>query len=178
MPLPYQINSREDTVSMQFPAPLKSLFLSILSRFVVAVDIRWLVSHDWDVHYSPNGLSIPNQEDHGFYPWVNWSSGTGCSPLAGVSWEPWALSVGLHILPLYNFDTFDGAKPRFLNRGKKRRSVSTLSPSVVLGALSLSKGIPRALVLSAVEGSARGVEWVDSAEKKPAHLPGDENAKQ
>ena len=37
-------------------------------------------------------------------------------------------------------DTFDGAKPRFLNRGKKRRSVSTLS-------------IPRA--------SARGVEWVD-----------------
>jgi hypothetical protein len=46
------------------------------------------------------------------------------------------------------FDTFDGAKPRFLNRGKKRRSVSTLS-------------IPRALVLSAVEGSDRGVEWVD-----------------
>jgi hypothetical protein len=38
------------------------------------------------------------------------------------------------------FDTFDGAKPRFLNRGKKRRSVLTLS-------------IPRA--------SARGVEWVD-----------------
>jgi hypothetical protein len=36
--------------------------------------------------------------------------------------------------------TFDGAKPRFLNRGKKRRSVLTLS-------------IPRA--------SARGVEWVD-----------------
>ena len=45
-------------------------------------------------------------------------------------------------------DTFDGAKLRFLNRGKKRRSVSTLS-------------IPRALVLSAVEGSDRGVEWVD-----------------
>ena len=45
-------------------------------------------------------------------------------------------------------DTFDGAKPRFLNRGKKRRSVSTLS-------------IPRALVLSAVEGSDRGAEWVD-----------------
>ncbi|MDP3016234.1 MAG: hypothetical protein Q8N70_04070, partial [Deltaproteobacteria bacterium] len=39
-----------------------------------------------------------------------------------------------------NLDTFDGAKPRFLNRGKKRRSVSTLS-------------IPRA--------SDRGVEWVD-----------------
>jgi hypothetical protein len=37
-------------------------------------------------------------------------------------------------------DTFDGAKPRFLNWGKKRRSVSTLS-------------IPRA--------SDRGVEWVD-----------------
>jgi len=37
-------------------------------------------------------------------------------------------------------DTFDGAKPRFLNRGRKRRSVSTLS-------------IPRA--------SDRGVEWVD-----------------
>jgi len=39
-------------------------------------------------------------------------------------------------------DTFDGAKPRFLNRGKKRRSVLTLS-------------IPRA--------SARGVKWVDLA---------------
>ena len=39
-----------------------------------------------------------------------------------------------------DLDTFDGAKPRFLNRGKKRRSVSTLS-------------IPRA--------SDRGVEWVD-----------------
>jgi len=50
-------------------------------------------------------------------------------------------------------DTFDGAKPRFLNRGKKRRSVSTLSPSIRLRALSLSKGIPRA--------SDRGVEWVD-----------------
>ena len=56
------------------------------------------------------------------------------------------------------FDTFDGAKPRFLNRGKKRRSVSTLSPSAVLGALSLSKGIPRA--------SNRGVEWVDFANLK------------
>jgi hypothetical protein len=54
---------------------------------------------------------------------------------------PW-LSVVLSI------DTFDGAKPRFLNRGKKRRSVSTLS-------------IPRAPVLSEVEGSDRGVEWVD-----------------
>jgi len=41
----------------------------------------------------------------------------------------------------FDFDTFDGAKPRFKNRGKKRRSVSTLS-------------IPRA--------SDRGVEWVDS----------------
>jgi hypothetical protein len=38
------------------------------------------------------------------------------------------------------FDTFDGAKPRFSNRGQKRRSVSTLS-------------IPRAI--------AWGVEWVD-----------------
>jgi hypothetical protein len=45
-------------------------------------------------------------------------------------------------------DTFDGVKPRFLNRGRKRRSVSTLSN-------------PWALVLSAVEGSVRGVEWVD-----------------
>jgi hypothetical protein len=54
---------------------------------------------------------------------------------------------------LPTFDTFDCAKPRFLNRSKKRRSVSTLSPSAVLGALSLSEGIPRA--------SDRGVEWVD-----------------
>jgi hypothetical protein len=40
----------------------------------------------------------------------------------------------------FGIDTFDGAKPRFLNRGQKRRSVSTLS-------------IPQA--------SDRGVEWVD-----------------
>ena len=40
----------------------------------------------------------------------------------------------------FRLDTFNGAKPRFLNRGKKRHSVSTLS-------------IPRA--------SDRGVEWVD-----------------
>jgi len=46
--------------------------------------------------------------------------------------------TGYH--PVGFLDTFDGAKPRFLNRGKKRRSVSTLS-------------IPRA--------SDRGVEWVD-----------------
>ena len=65
-----------------------------------------------------------------------------------------------------NLDTFDGAKPRFLNRGKKRRAVSTLSPSAVLGALSLSKGVPRVFVLSAVEGSDRGVEWVDSERNK------------
>ena len=38
------------------------------------------------------------------------------------------------------FDTFDGAKPRFLNRGKKRHSVSILSIS---------------------RASDRGVEWVD-----------------
>jgi len=45
-------------------------------------------------------------------------------------------------------DTFDGAKPRFLNRGKSAAQYQPLS-------------IPRALVLSAVEGSDRGVEWVD-----------------
>jgi hypothetical protein len=50
-------------------------------------------------------------------------------------------------------DTFDGAKPRFLNRGKKRRSVSTLSPSIELRVLSFWKGIALA--------SDRGVEWVD-----------------
>jgi len=44
-----------------------------------------------------SGFSIPNQEDHAFYAWVNWSSDTGCSPLVGVSMEPRALPVGLHI---------------------------------------------------------------------------------
>jgi hypothetical protein len=44
------------------------------------------------------------------------------------------------VISSITLDTFDGAKPRFLNRSKKRRSVSTLS-------------IPRA--------SDRGVEWVD-----------------
>ena len=39
---------------------------------------------------------LPNQEDHGFYPWVNWPSGSGCSPLVGVPWEPRALPAGLH----------------------------------------------------------------------------------
>ena len=53
----------------------------------------------------------------------------------------------------FYFDTFDGAKHRFLNRDKKRRSVSTLSPSAVLETLSLSKGI--------LPASDRGVEWVD-----------------
>ena len=33
---------------------------------------------------------------HGFYPWVNWSSGTGCSPRVGVSWVPRPLPLGLH----------------------------------------------------------------------------------
>jgi hypothetical protein len=64
------------------------------------------------------------------------------------------------------FDTFDSAKPRFLNPGKKCRSVSTLSlrpeRSTELTPKSQAEGIPRALVLSAVEGSGRGVEWVDS----------------
>jgi NADH-quinone oxidoreductase subunit F len=68
----------------------------------------------------------------------------------------------LSFLDAEKFDTFDGAKPRFLNRGKKRRSVSTLSPSTVLGALSLSKGIPRA--------SDRGVEWVDWTENKTIRI--------
>ena len=72
-----------------------------------------------------------------------------------------------------SLDTFDGVNPRFLNRGKKRRSVSTLSPSAVLGALSLSKGIPRVLVRQAHHPSNhpeqsrrtdRGVEWVDCSQ--------------
>jgi len=55
----------------------------------------------------------------------------------------------LSFLDAEKFDTFDGAKPRFLNRGKKRRSVSTLS-------------IPRA--------SDRGVEWVDWTENKTIRI--------
>ncbi len=48
----------------------------------------------WRGSYSE--ISIPNQEDHEFYPWVNWSPGTGCSPLVSVYREPRALPVGLH----------------------------------------------------------------------------------
>ena len=57
-------------------------------------------------------------------------------------WTCVSISVGelARGVRLQRFDTFDGAKPRFLNRRKKRRSVSTLN-------------IPRA--------SDRGVEWVD-----------------
>jgi len=50
-----------------------------------------------------------------------------------------------------HIDTFDGAKPRFLDQGKKRRSVSTLS-------------IPRA--------SDRGVEWVDFETSKESWVIG------
>jgi hypothetical protein len=56
----------------------------------------------WNKEVSPDRRrtairdSIPNQEDHGFYLWGNWSSGTGCSPFVGVSWEPRALPAGLH----------------------------------------------------------------------------------
>jgi hypothetical protein len=48
------------------------------------------------VEFDKQDFSLPNQEDHGVYPWVNWSSGTGCSPLMGVSWKPRASAVGLH----------------------------------------------------------------------------------
>ena len=61
-----------------------------------------------------------------------------------------------HLISYDPFDTFDGVKPRFLNRGKKHRS--ELALSLVEGS---TLSIPRALVLSAVEGSDRGVEWVD-----------------
>jgi hypothetical protein len=37
-----------------------------------------------------------HQEDHGVYPWVNWSSGAGCSPLRGVWSGTTGLPVGLH----------------------------------------------------------------------------------
>jgi hypothetical protein len=43
----------------------------------------------------PRGPRLPAGRQ-GFYSWVNWSSGTGCSPLVGVSWGPRALPVGLH----------------------------------------------------------------------------------
>jgi hypothetical protein len=33
---------------------------------------------------------------HRYHRWMNWSSGTGCSPLMSVSWEPRALPAGLH----------------------------------------------------------------------------------
>jgi hypothetical protein len=78
-----------------------------------------------------------------------WSSIDSASNKIKDLWDP-ETSSGWQIGSFYEFinlrfcrwfvDTFDGAKPRFLNRGKKRRSVSTLS-------------IPRP--------SDRGVEWVD-----------------
>jgi len=54
-------------------------------------------------------------------------------------------------------DTFDGAKPQFLNRGKKRRSVSTLSlrpeRSTELTPKSQAEGIPRASGRGSVLGT-------------------------
>ena len=91
--------------------------------------------------------SILNQEDHGFYSWGNWSSGTGCSPLVGISWEPRALPLGLHY-PLNHFTivpyevnpstprhkcracsglTLSGAfRPRLKRRGLRRELSRTL----------------------------------------------------
>jgi hypothetical protein len=65
---------------------------------------------------------------------------------------------------LFILDPFDGARPPLL-RVKKRRSGSTLSPSALLGALSLSKGKPGPLVRQAhhperSRGTGRGVEGV------------------
>jgi hypothetical protein len=64
--------------------------------------------------------------DHGLCP---------CGSI--VDWYQKGGHIILNSVQKRNLDTFDGAKPRFSNRGQKRRSVSTLS-------------IPRAL--------ARGVE--------------------
>jgi hypothetical protein len=59
-------------------------------------------------------------------------------------------------------DPFDGAKPRPLGRGRKRRSGSTLSvrlsPRPELGPKAHAEVKPQPLVLSAVEGSGWGVE--------------------
>ncbi len=51
-------------------------------------------------------------------------------------------------------DIFDGPKPRFLNRSKKRRSVSTLRASTELRRMS----IPRALYRGA-EGLIRYLDF-------------------
>jgi len=84
----------------------------------------------------------------------------GISAAKGMIARTLALNPSVYTLHL---DTFDGVKAPFLNRGKKRRSVSTLSPRPELG----PKGIRRALVRQAhpLERSRetdRGVEWVDS----------------
>jgi len=95
------------------------------------------------------GVSIPNLrkiaretgKDHSLAGQL-WKSGIHeARTLAGMIDDPAIVTDGQLEDWVKEFDTFDGAKPRFLNRGKKRPSVSTLS-------------IPRA--------SDRGVEWVDS----------------
>jgi len=42
-----------------------------------------IILDPWYISRRNSKLSIPDQEDYGFSPWVNWSSGTGCSPLVG-----------------------------------------------------------------------------------------------
>ena len=64
----------------------------------------------------------------------------GCFPSPPFEAKMIGLSNGVNSQKTFLVDTFDGAKPRFLNRGKKRRSVSTLR-------------LPWA--------SDRGAEWVD-----------------
>jgi hypothetical protein len=54
--------------------------------------------------------------------------------------EPFGGATPWQDIPFHHIDTFDGAKPRFLDGAKKRRSVSTLS---------------------ILRTSGRGVEWVD-----------------
>jgi len=64
-------------------------------------------------------------------------------------------------------DTFDGAKPRFLNRGKKRRFLRQAQDTEFYRSAVSTLSIPRA--------SDRGVEWVDFREgqkiKVVANLP-------
>jgi transcriptional regulator with XRE-family HTH domain len=66
----------------------------------------------------------------------------------------------------FELDTFDSAKPRFLNRGKKRCSVSTLS--LRPERLDRARRSLRSRVIP--QASDRGVEWVDFLRKEEVDL--------
>jgi hypothetical protein len=55
---------------------------------------EWLKQDRWDKMGPFERILSQHQEDHGVYPWVNWSSGAGCSPEGAFGVVPRACPWG------------------------------------------------------------------------------------